>query len=156
MWSNFLGRNLVMKKRLTAIVAGVMALASCGSPDTDRTIGLAEEAVESGDYVRAREFCDDLALGPDSATMSVSQLGRMSIIYVQLADNADEDENMAMAVRCFNMARRLSADSIEIFYHGLGAEHMRHAMTLMSLMRGLSVNPDSLVDEPMNDTIPVD
>jgi len=146
--------NLIMKKRLIAIVAGAMALASCGSPDTDRNISLAEEAMESGEYARAREFCDNLALGPDSATMSVSQLGRMSIIYMQLADNADEDENMAMAVRCFNMARRLDADSIEIFYHGLGAEHMRHAMTLMSLMRGLSVNPDSLEDEPLNDTIP--
>lgn len=141
-------------KRFSVICAALGALCSCGSPSPGETVDMAYDAIDCGDYSRARELCDALALGADSASLGVEDLGRLSLVYMHLADFSDEDVNMAMAARCFNMSERISADSTAAFYQDVAPEQTRHAMTLLSLMRGLAVRPDSLVDDELQHAEP--
>ncbi len=140
-------------KRFSVIGATLGLLCSCGSPSPRETVDLAYDAVDCGDFGRARELCDGIVLGADSASLGVEDLGRLSLVYMQLADVSDEDVNMAMAARCFNMSERISPDSTAAFYHSVAPEQTRHAMTLISLMRGLAVRPDSLVDDELPATV---
>lgn len=120
--------------RLGWALAAAVALWSCGhesTTDADDRIAGATEAVATGDSSEAKQICDDLLAS--SSRLSATQLGHLSILYMQIGENDDMDDNTATAFQCYRNA--FKADSIEAagFYAAVSGENARYVAMLAAL-----------------------
>ena len=113
---------------------------SCGSRGSvSDDITVAERAVMRGDYTSAKSISDGIFASCDS-TMTVSDLCRLSIVYMKLSDIADVDDNTAAATTCYRIALKVDPDSARIFFRNLPVEDTRHAEVISTL--------EQLIDDP--------
>ncbi len=133
---------------VSLVVSAVVAV-SCSSQGASGDVALAEEAIANNDPSRARSIADGLVKGRDLSRLSVSELGRLSMVYMQLSDMSDEGESVANATQCFREAFKLNADSARVFYSGVPVECEKYVFMLSAIVRTID-NPGELpADEPL-------
>lgn len=121
-------------------IAICLFVASCASaPDADSYLLQAETAVARGDIETATDAAADESHIDD---LSAKQLARLSIIYMQIADSGEQDEQVGAAADCYRRAFSVNADSAADYYISLPPQKAQFAMVLSSIV-GNHVNPDN-------------
>lgn len=131
---------------IMGIVVAMAAATGCrgGVPADDITT--AEQALDSRDYEVARSICDTFVT--DSTTrLGVTELCRLSMVYMRLSDVADVDYNTASATRCYRTAMRLNADSASAFYDAVPLDEARHVEIMSRIDQILSAPRDIYIDD---------
>lgn len=121
------------------------------SPESiEETLRLAENAVAKGDMTAARNVLSNLSSDTTiNVNMSVSQLARLSMVYMQLADSIDQELNTNQAADFYDLAYENNAADADSFYRNVAPEHMQYVETLSnhSANRANPVDISSLPDE---------
>lgn len=120
-------------KHLLVMCVCLLCMTACGSDAVDTHLSEAEAAVAAGNYDVAQDLCDSMSDDATLASMRASQLGRLSIVYMQLDERESDGRNARMAQRCYSAAYATDADSARIFYAGLSAQEFALAETLRQL-----------------------
>lgn len=134
------------KATLAVLISGLILLSSCSTSTTspDVLIGGAEYAIAAGDRNTARALTEPLMDGNRLKGLSATQLGRLSIIEMQLADSLQNPDDLSRATTCYTMAFSVDPDSASDFFENVSAD----AIQYVALMRTLTSPPsDSIADE---------
>ena len=120
---------------------------SCSGDDVtvDECLAVASDDIVGKDYGYAQRVCDNLAAcisGEDSVAMDERQAGALAMLFMELSDHRNEDENVAVAAQCLQYAYKVSADSLRSFSAALPLEQQRH----FELLRRITVSIDNPVD----------
>lgn len=107
----------------------------------------AEMAVAQGDMTSAKSIAQNISNGKNFSGLSARQLGRLSLVYMQMADSVDQPENVGAATECYRQAFATNADSAQRFYSEVGPEHTGHAVMLGAIVRSLDAPADSTLLE---------
>ena len=154
-------RNLLLLSLLTLL------LNACSrqlSPEAiEESLRQAEIALAEGDMVAARSVLSNLSIDSSAnCNMTAAQLARLSMVYMQLADSADQELNTNQAADLYDMAYKSNAHSADSFYRNVDPEHLQYVETLSnhSANRSNPVDISNLPDEMdsldyhhMNDSI---
>ncbi len=137
-------------KVILAIVMPATLAAGCASSQEDQMeaeLRDAEMAVAQGDMTSAKSIARHISDGKNFSGLSARQLGRLSLVYMQMADSADQSENVGAATECYRQAFATDADSDQSFYSEVGPEHTGHAVMLGAIVRSLDAPADSTLLE---------
>ena len=74
--------------------------------------------------------------------MDERQAGALALLFMELSDHRNEDENVAVAAQCLQYAYKVSADSLRGFSAALPLEEQQH----FELLRRITVSIDNPVD----------
>lgn len=132
---------------LYIIVVLAFGLASCGGGSVDGSLDAAENSLANNDYSEAVGICNRIARRDSLNDLTVTQLCRLSMIYMQLSENRDEDVNVAMATRCFHLAMEHDADSVASFFNNIPVENQHWVHFLNSLNKVLAAPRDFFPEE---------
>lgn len=130
----------------TAVFAIVAALSGCSSSDhavNDR-ISEAETALISGDYAKAQSLGETVS--GDLKALTVRQLCRLSLLYIKIGENTENEDDIDLATRCYREAFELDTDSAVLIYAECPVQDITYVMTLTALVRDAD-NIDSFPDE---------
>lgn len=144
-------RHTIARQATTLLTAAL--LFSCGGESSvDKSIGDAEIALIENDYGSAATTAEKIAAtAGEPGYMTARQAARLSIIYMQLADHANEDTNTAIAVNYCREALKENSDTAEAFYAQLPPDQIAYGRTLMALVQNIN-NPEEI----RPDTVPVE
>lgn len=143
---------------LPALTAALLSgIVSCtGSTNFDDELTEASTAIEQGDYATAQSLCDNLYKKKSSA-QTASQLGRLSILFMDLSNSGETDsqtDNIMAAIQCYLSAYDLNPDSAMIFYESLYAIDNDRAEALSLITRSMTgQRPVEVSDEEPSDTL---
>ena len=142
-----------MAAALAALALTIITACSTGQsrPSFAERLAEADSALSEGDCARAQTLADELlrsAMGHDSTTIDDTQAASLGILFMELAERQNEDENVADATQCIRRALRLSDDSLKSFFASLPLEDTPRYVLLRRI--GISIdNPMELpVEEP--------
>ena len=94
----------------------------------------AEQDFDNGRYRAAQAICDSLAPKGDSTDMPVSELCRLSLLFMKLGDyTGDIDTNTAQAARTLMMAIDRDADSTLVFLNTVPVEDQARVAILTAI-----------------------
>lgn len=123
-----------------AMIAMLPACSGSTAEGVEHDLQQAEMAVAQGDMRAARSVADHLTHGRDYVDLSPRQLARLSLVYMQIADNGDAGSNVSMAADCYRKAFEADRDSAAAFYSNVKPEHIPYAVMLTSIVKSLD-NP---------------
>ncbi|WP_303030277.1 hypothetical protein [uncultured Duncaniella sp.] len=125
----------------------ILLLTGCNNTPVAERIESAEIAYASEDVASARKICDEIT-GEHSEDGEITsiELGRLSILYMQLYDRTDDDDALELAERCYREAFVANADSARYFYSHLPVDQDKYAMSLATLVHSID-NPGDISDE---------
>lgn len=121
---------------LTAVLSGMtlLAAASCNGPASvesiEESLRNAENAIAKGDMKVAQSVASNISDSLTLDRMSVTQLGRLSMIFMQVADSLEQSANTETATDIYDRAFRTDADSARDFYNTIEPERMQFVETL--------------------------
>ena len=134
--------------KLTVISALAAAAVSCsGIGSTGDPVTRAEALYEDGRYAEVQTMCDSLVTPARIDALSVDQLCRLTLMFIKLADYSAEDDNIALATRCFRDASERSADSFSAFFQKCPLDQQSQLLLLSRISQSLEERPDSITDE---------
>lgn len=125
----------------------VVAMSCRDNSGAADVITTAEQAVEARDYDLAQSICETFVTDSTSR-LDVSELCRLSMVYMSLSDVDDVDNNTASALQCMRTAMKLNADSALSFYNSMPVEQTRHIQILLQLEQMLDSCADIVYGEP--------
>lgn len=125
-----------MKHTLISIItAATITLGACTSAvNAEAELQNAEMAVARGDMTAAGSVAKHLSDDKNLSGLSATQIARLSIIYMQIADSADIDANVATAANLYRKAYAANRDSAEAFYTALPSEMVQYSMILSNIV----------------------
>lgn len=131
-------------------LAVVLASACSGTmsrESVEETIYQAEKAVARGDMAAARNVVSYVAV--DTSILTATQMARLSMVYMQMADSLEQETNTNIAVDFYDMAFRTDADSASLFYRCIEPERLQYVETLSnhSANRANPIDMANLPDE---------
>ena len=138
-----------MKKPLHVIAAALLLSAagctgSSGSADeAEATLRQAEMALARGDMRAATSAATHLMGDSNYTSLTPRQLGRLSMVYMQMADSADsttQADHIAAAATLYRKAFALQPDSAAHFYAGVSAGQTGSARMLAAIAEADSTN----------------
>lgn len=134
----------------TAIIFTILA-SSCGktNADIEQQLQRAEMAVAQGDMTAARSVTEHLIGDEDLSKLPASQLARLSMVYMQIADSLDQNSNVAIATDLYRRAYKANPDSAAMYYSGVSPEHMQYATMLSTLVSNID-NPYNMSRDSIN------
>lgn len=123
-------------------------MTACGSSASSNSaeVGSAERAVSSGDYATAKEIADKLVKKGAKENLSVSDLCRLSIIYMQVYETTDEGEDTGAAIQCYRDAFALQPDSAKSFYSSVPLDQQKYVVLMTALVRTMEHPADVSFD----------
>lgn len=137
---------------LFVILMSVLMFSACESNvDTDK-VALIEQLLESKNYESAQDECDDITAEAELKDIPVKDLCRLSLIYAKLSEKSNEDENMAMATKCFHQATEISADTVVEFFAKLPVEDAQYGELLKMLSSAIDA-PRDISDRDYEDCV---
>ncbi|MCM1349295.1 MAG: hypothetical protein NC338_07780 [Firmicutes bacterium] len=129
-------------------VAATALLTACsgssGSSIADE-LREAEAAVAVGDMEAARSVAKNLLGNENLSHLPASELGRLSIVYMQIADSIDQENSIAQATDLYRRAFDANADSAALFYNDVTPEMYPYVAMLRTLVGHLDnpYNPEA-------------
>ncbi len=139
---------------MAALAAMCLAFSACsGSSDIESQIREAEMATAKGDMTAARSVASHLVGNENLSDMPASQLARLSIVYMQLADtdSTDIQSNVSTAAGLYRRAYETDADSASLYYSTLPHDKLPYAR-LLSILVGNIDNPYDMASDTVGYT----
>lgn len=133
-----------------SIAAVACGRGSLSAESIEESLREAEDAIAAGDMVSAQSAASYLF--DDSATcrkLTATQLARLSMVYVMLADSVDQETNTNRAADLYDLSLKTNADSAREFYQSVNPEHLQYVETMSnhSANRAHPVDISNLPDE---------
>ncbi len=100
----------------------------------DDSLRQAEAAITEGDVTVAKSVAEKLGEDENLTDMSASQLARLSIVYMELADGDGNRDLAANAADCYRRAYQADKDSADAYYRSLTDERASTAGLLQHLV----------------------
>lgn len=123
-----------------------LVLTACWHSSVGERVATAEAALAMDDFASVRSICDEIICENDeSDAISATELGRLSIIYMQLYDRTDDAVALDAATQCYRRAFAVDADSAAHFYTNIPVEMDKYAMSLATLVQSID-NPADISD----------
>lgn len=119
---------------IISLLSIVMAACSGSAESIERSLREAEAAVAKGDMVAARSVSEHLLGDENLSELSASQLARLSIVYMQMADSENAEQNTLQAADLYRRAYRANADSAQAVYTSLPGDQLQYITTLENLV----------------------
>lgn len=147
-----------MKHYIIIIFAALASIMAAGCADRGRTaldnISDAEEAIGYGRLADAQSIADALDREIDGGQMSVTAIGRLSLLHMKLNEAyiQETNDNVEKAVMCYRAAFAADPDSAGMFYSDCAVDDLPYCMTLVSIVRNMDEPVSWPVEEP--DSIP--
>lgn len=137
----------------SVLLLGSSLLSGCSKPSAPELAREAETALEAGDTEKARALCDEAMASDGTSALTASQLARLSIIYMKIADKDthDDGEAVGLAVTAYERAMSTSPDSALLYYSSVDNDDTRHVKMLQQVIRGLELPDSCLTEEPQID-----
>lgn len=136
-----------MKHLTLWFLLGLLFFATaCGAGSSNDNVLAAENALANKDFPGAQKICTTIVEKDSLNDLDAGQLCRMSILFMELSEHADEELNVAMATRCFHKAMETDADSAVTFFSNLTNERQQWFHILSSLNRTLGVPQKELIE----------
>ena len=111
---------------------------------TESALREAEMAIAQGDMTAAESATKHIVGNRSLEDLTPRQLGRLSMIYMQLADVDDKGDHVSHATDCYRTAFAADSDSAAAFYNNVAPEHTAHAMLLSAIVHSTDIPTDSL------------
>lgn len=137
---------------MAALAAICLAFGGCaGSSDIESQIREAEMATANGDMTAARSVASHIVGNENLSDMPASQLARLSIVYMQLADtdSTDIQSNVSTAAGLYRRAYETNADSAASYYSTLPPDKLPYAR-LLSILVGNIDNPYDMASDTLS------
>lgn len=114
--------------------------------DMEFTLRQAEMAVAAGDMITASSIAGKIDYGKNLSGLNAEKLARLSLIYMQIADSLEPEDNISKAADLYKKAFELDADSAALFFTNVDAEQVGRTMMLSALVKSLEYPDDSIAD----------
>ncbi len=143
--SKIMIRNIFI---VTLVCATALIVASCGkSARNEAAEGLreAEAAVALGDMEAASSVATKV-IGPENlSNLSATELARLSIVYMQIADRTERESSIAQAADLYRRAFASNPDSAAAFYADVNPDLYPYVTMLKTLVGHLDnpYNPEA-------------
>lgn len=137
-----------------------MAMAACSvscssGVDAEAILQQSEMALARGDMQVASSVASKLSNDENLSGLTAAQLARLSMVYMQLADQDEQADGASKAADCYRRAFKANADSAAAFYSALPSEKAQYAMMLSAIVGNqdhpydadLQMHEDSLLYE---------
>lgn len=149
-------KNIIHRASALAAVS-ILALSACtGRNSFDSELRTAETAIAEGDMQAALSVAAHLAGRADTARLSATELARLSMVYIRLAEHPDGTEMAANAVNSYIKAYETDPDSARIYFESLSPEQVPTAEFLYHLVTSGDADYDTgdheMPDSLINDT----
>ncbi|MDE7410775.1 MAG: hypothetical protein K2M94_01895 [Paramuribaculum sp.] len=152
---------MILRTLITGFVLlNLSLLISCSQisrEEIETSLREAEMSVATGDMEVATSVGNHL-LGEDNARhLSATDLARLSIMYMQMADSGNADDNTALAAELYRRALSVSADSTDAYLQSLPTDKMQYADMLQAISSNID-NPNVDIEDYHleYDSIPAD
>lgn len=145
----------------TALLAA-LTIAACSAERTpaaiDESIAEIHTSIAQHENARAKKLCDEIAALPQGS-VSAGQYASLSLLYMQLSECDDMDDNTARAFQCFRNAFKADPDSANAYFNSVVGEDARFVQMLQTLQQMIEApNRDDFVDTddhyPSTDSLP--
>ena len=138
-----------MKQFLTSLFITFTAIltTSCSQPtrdDIENNLRDAEMQIAQGDMTAAQSAADYILGNQPLDKLTPRQLGRLSLIYMQISDSTDSEDPVSHAADCYRAAYTANPDSADMFYSNVPTEHTARATLLSSIVHSNDIPTDSL------------
>lgn len=146
---------LLLSLFVVIVVVAVTGCQGTSSSEMEATIQDAEMAVAGGDMISASSIASKLSAGKNLSGLSAEQLARLSLVYMQIADSVETEENISRATDLYRQAYIADAAAADSFYVNIDQDKLPFALmlsTLVNLMDGSSDN-DFLNDSILQDSL---
>lgn len=140
---------------LTSMIVAMLCYQSCISNEnhTEKDLQQAEISLIHGNIADAARIAKHIN-ERDTDTLTCRQLGRLSLIYMQLADSVDTDDNIGLATELCRRAFAMNVDSATLFYSSVSQQQTPYAIMLTAIVGALdssmsssSTDSDSLITD---------
>lgn len=106
-----------------AILLTTLLTVSCGSNiDPHRNIAIARGAITDGDYNTALSALDEAGSVMTDTTSSPSALAETAALYCVIDEKMQSENNMDKALHCYELAMRISPDSVKDCFNRLSTD----------------------------------
>lgn len=141
-----------IRSLLSAALVSILTFTACTTgttADIADSLRQAEIAIARGNIADAQHAGKYLSNPGLTAMMDASQLARLSMVYMQLADSIDQLENLHRATDLYDMALKANADSAAQVYNNLPPDQLQYYATMaeLSMRRSSPLSLDSIADE---------
>ncbi len=122
-------------KYILLLIPMLALMAACQGSDTAANLRNIDDALAQGDMRVARSVAEKLVATDALNTLNATDLARLSLAYMQMADN--EEENSALVATAADLYRRscqANADSARAFYDSLSPEQEALATQLFHIV----------------------
>lgn len=111
---------------LTILISTVLAV-SCGSGvKPDHNNAMARAAIARGDYNEALAALDEAKSVMTDTTASPGALTETAALYCLLDEKQQSEDNMAKALKCYELAMSINPDSVRHCFSRLSPEEKCH------------------------------
>ena len=95
----------------------------------------------------AQSMCDEVrnAVESDDSDVEVEDLCKLAILYMQLADHTDRDDNVEYARQAYMQSLECDSAGAMDYYSRLGVDEMAQVVLLSSIVRSTTAVPE--IDE---------
>lgn len=116
----------------------------------------AEAAVAVGDMEVAKNVASKVIGKSSLSSLPASQLARLSLVYMQIADSTERESSIAQATDLYRRAYQANPDSAAAFYSEVNPEQYTYVAMLRTLVGHLDnpYNPEADSLEEYHDTFP--
>lgn len=130
-----------MIQRILSIIIAVasfsLILPSCGPTATgsvDDDLREAEAATAVGDMATAENIAAHIIGSENLDKLPATELARLSIVYMQIADSTDREASIAQAADLYRQAFAANADSAAAFYTDVNPDIYPYVAMLKTLV----------------------
>lgn len=126
-----------MRTLILTLIIATLAACSHTAASLEATLRQAESAVARGDMKAATAISRELLGSQNLSNLSATQLSRLSMVYMQMADIDDPTTHTATATRLYRQALQADSDSTRIYFSTLPPEQLQYYSTLSNLAEHL-------------------
>jgi len=140
---------------LLLLVTLMPLLAACGGSGADSAsddLREAEDAVAVGDMEAAKSVASRVLRSKNLGELPATQLARLSLVYMQMADSTDRESNIAQATDLYRKAFASNPDSAAAFYADVHPDMYPYVAMLRALV-GRIDNPFDLEGDSLDEEI---
>lgn len=141
-----------------AAIGAVAAACSGGGASVADELRSAEAAIAFGDMDAAQNVASSVIGKKNLSDLPASQLARLSMVYMHLADSTDRENNIAQAADLYRMAFDADPDSAAAFYSSVDPEQYPYVTMLKTLVGRIDhpYNPEAdSIDEMNHGSLPL-
>ena len=130
------------------IILSILILSACSSKNESYSILEAEKYIAINEYKSAQTICDEIIKSNELNNISATTLCRLSMAYMKLSEQSNENENIAIATKCYQTATKLYPDSASLFFSELVIDDIQYAEMLRTLSDAIDAPQEIRDSEP--------